>query len=180
VTAAAAEPWTARRILTELCDRDRREAVLVAFWRHAEPGSRAVATLELARALSFREVKLRQAPVEKKAAWLLSRLPSPRFTEVFETALMVYHTSAARELMAACLDRWGIAHQDGILEGDEHAPPDESAVEAALGELRERFLLADLLLYLATVGLLMEPVRAGWAAAAWPVVDRHRGEPSPG
>src|SRR5688572_3943131 len=104
------EPWTARRILTELCDRPRRDAVAVAFWRHAEPQSRLIASAELARALSFRELKLRQAPVEKKAAWLLSRLPAPRFAEIFETALMVYHTSSARELMAACLDRWGIAH----------------------------------------------------------------------
>lgn len=168
---AAPSPWTARRILTELCDRERREEIAAAFWRHADAQSRAVATAELARALSFREAKLRGAPVEKKAAWLLSRLPSPRFSDVFETALMVFHTSERRELMGAFLDHWGIPHADGIVEVDEHAPPTRAAAQSAARELRERFAPRDVVLYLATVGLLMESVAHGWAGATWPVVD---------
>jgi hypothetical protein len=164
-------PWTARRILTELCDRPRREAIAAAFWQDADTQSKAVALAELSRALSFRPESLRKAPVDKKASLLLSRLPSPRFTEVFENALMLYHLRHARPLMGAFLDCWGIAHADGVVEADEHTPPSPAAVDDAVAKLRGSFATAELALYLATVGLLMEGLQAGWQAGTWPAAD---------
>lgn len=172
------EPWTSRRILTELCDRPRREAIATAFWQHSEPRIRAVAIAELSRALSFRIESLRKAPVEKKANWLLQRLPNPRFGELFDTALMLYHTHEKADLLGAFLDQWGIPHENGIVEGDPAAPSPE-AVAAAVEALRGRFEAADMALYLATAGLLMEGSQTGWSAALWPEADRLAGEVRP-
>lgn len=162
-------PWTVRRILTELCDLERRQAIALAFWRHASGEERSAAITRLAQAMRFREVALRKAPAEKRADWLLARLADPRLAHLFEVALVAYHTNQAKELLAACLDRWGVPHQDGLIEVEDPPVPSAEAVVASLPELEERFPRRDLLLYLASAGLLMGP---GWAEATWPAVDR--------
>jgi hypothetical protein len=162
-------PWTARRILLELCDADRRRAIAIAFWRHATAEERAAATLRLAQIMRFREVAFKKAPIERRAEWLLARLADPRFTHLFEVALVAFHTHEASELLAACLDRWGIPHQNGVIEVESPPVPSAEAVASAFGELQPRFARADLLLYFAAAGLLMGE---GWAESSWPLVDR--------
>jgi|CXWL01.1.fsa_nt_gi hypothetical protein len=170
-------PWLARRIYLELCDTERRRAIARAFWRFASPEERAQAAAALAQAMRFREPALRKAPVEKRADWLLARLNDPRFGQFFEVALVAYHTGIAKELLAACLDQWGVPHKDGLIEAEEPPIPSEEAIESSLPGLAERFPMPDLLLYLASAGLLMGDA---WAKACWPVVDRHRPAPAAG
>ena len=160
--------WTARRILKELADGDRRRAVLADFWRHADATSRQGAQRFLAKALSFREVSLRKLPPERRAELLASRLTSPDAEPYAEEALVVYHTRQATALMGAFLDRWGIPHQDGAIVGEETTAPDGAQVREAVAALAGGFERGDIRLYLATAGLVMGDA---WRAATWPVVD---------
>lgn len=163
--------WSAKRILAELCDAERRKTVLVSFWKGAEEMHRRLAVAHLAKQMHFREETVRKATPEKKAEWLGARVGSPELQEFGEAALLVYHTKHARELMAAFLDAWGIPHVDGSIEADDYTPPSREAVAAAASSLEGRFSRDDIVLYLASAGLLMGP---GWQSATWPVVDELR------
>lgn len=164
--------WTARRILKDLATPDERQEILTAFWRSGEETARHVAVAHLAKALHFREQTLRKSPPEKKAELLAARLGAPELEETFEIALMNWHTATARDLMTAFLDRWGVPHENGVIEAEDYAVPDERAVETAVEELSGTWPLRKILLYLASAGLLMGEALPAWRDATWPVVDR--------
>ncbi|HVT44484.1 MAG TPA: hypothetical protein VMT00_08840 [Thermoanaerobaculia bacterium] len=163
-----AKEWSARRILIELCDSDKRRAILTSFWKNASEHDRLMPAMQLAKALHFRDETIRKAPAAKKAEWLASRITSPMFEQVLETALMIHHTTEAREMLGAFLDAWEIPHTNGTIEGDEYRVPAEDDVRRAAAALGERFSPQDIRIYLATAGLLMG---GGWREATWPVVD---------
>jgi len=160
--------WDARRILKEIADSDRRRRILTAFWKHAEPSSKMMATVQLARALHFRDETLRKMPPEKKADLLASRIGVHDFDQFLEMALMAYHTHHANEMMAAFLDRWNVPHNNGSIEADDYKAPDAGAVRDAVREMEGRYDRRDIALYLASAGLLMSEE---WRTSAWPVVD---------
>ena len=168
--------WPARRILKELADADLRRNVLIAFWRHAEPHAKLLATAHLAKALHFREETLKKMPVEKKADLLASRIGANEFEEFLEMALMQYHTHEKNEMMGEFLDRWSIPHQSGTIEGDDYARPKVDDVRVAANELGSKHDRRDIALYLASAGLLMDD---DWRAAAWPVTDELAGATAP-
>jgi hypothetical protein len=158
--------WTARRILKELADSDRRRAILTAFWKHGETQQRLIVQMQLAKALHFREETIRKMPPEKKAELLASRIGIPEFDQYLEMALMQYHTTQKNEMMAAFLDRWNVPHENGSIESDDYKVPTTDEVRAAAKELD--FDRTDVRIYLATAGLLMAEE---WREATWPVVD---------
>ena len=160
--------WDARRILKDIADSDRRRKILTAFWKHAEPSSKMMATAQLARALHFRDETLRKMPPEKKADLLASRIGAHDFDQFLEMALMAYHTHHANEMMAAFLDRWNVPHNNGSIEVDDYKAPDSGAVRDAVREMEGRYDRRDIALYLASAGLLMSEE---WRTSAWPVVD---------
>jgi hypothetical protein len=160
--------YTARRILKDLADADRRRRILTAFWRFGDDGSRAVAAVQLARALHFRDDTIRRMTAEKKAELLASRAGATEFEQTFETALMVYHTHEQREMLAAFLDHWNVPHTNGSIESEDYTPPTADAVRAAVEALASRFDRRDIAVYLAAAGLLMSDA---WREATWPVVD---------
>ena len=160
--------WTARRILKELADAERRRRIAAAFWKHADTSSKAMAIVQLAKSLHFRDETIRKMPAEKKGELLASRATLPEFEQTLEAALMHYHTHEQNEMLGAFLDVWHIPHVNGSIEVDDYTPPSAEQVREAVGELRGRFDTRDVAIYLASLGLLMgEP----WASAAWPVVD---------
>ncbi len=159
--------WNARRILKELADPDRRSRVLVAFWKHAEPATKMLATAQLAKSVHFREETLRKMPADKRADLLASRIGVPEFDQFLEAALLTYHTRNATAMMGAFLDRWGVPHTNGSIEADEYKVPAVDEVRAAVNELTQ-YDRHDVALYLASAGLLMGD---DWRAATWPVVD---------
>src|SRR5215212_8046468 len=110
--------WTARTILKELADPDRRRAILAAFWKHGEQHARLMAQMHLAKALHFRDETIRKMPSEKKADLLASRIGVPEFDQFLEMALMAYHTHHANTMMGAFLDRWGVPHNNGSIEAE--------------------------------------------------------------
>ena len=160
--------WTARRILKDLADPDRRRRIAGAFWKHADAPSKAMAIVQLAKSLRFRDETIRKMPADKKAELLASRASLPEFEQTLEAALMHYHTHEQNAMLGAFLDAWSIPHVNGSIETDDYTPPSEAQVREAVGVLRARFDARDIAVYLATLGLLMgEP----WDGAAWPVVD---------
>jgi hypothetical protein len=164
--------WKARRILKEICDPERRRAVLLSFWSEAEPEVRHLVLSRLAASVRFREESLRKAADTRKAELLATQLHLPEFQEPLEIALMVYHTSRAKDLLAAFLDFWKIEHVGGSIEVDDYQIPSADDVARAVAEFRGRFPLRDILLYLATAGLLMGVSEPKWRNATWPHVDR--------
>lgn len=159
--------WTGRRIMKELADADRRKRILRAFWRHGDATAKAVANAQLAKALHFREDSLRKMTADKKAELLASRATTPEFEQTVESALMLYHTHEANEMLAAFLDRWGVPHVNGAIEADDYKTPSADDVRTAVKELTS-YDKRDVAIYLASAGLLMSEE---WRAAAWPVVD---------
>lgn len=164
--------WNARRILREIAGPEERTAILTSFWRSADDHARHGALALLAKSMNFREQSLRKAPRERKVELLASRLGSPDFDDTFEVALMTHHTESEREMMAAFLDRWGVPHEGGLIEADQYEPPDEGKVDSAASELEGSYPMRKILLYLATVGLLMGEGMPAWREATWPVVER--------
>lgn len=160
--------WTARRILKELADTDRRRQILTHFWKHAETQQRLMVQMHLAKAMHFREETIRKMSPEKKADLLAARIGTPELEQFLEMALMQYHTNEKRELMAAFLDRWNIPHENGSIEVDEYPRPTLDQVRDAVKALDGQFDRGEIRLYLATAGLLMADE---WRDATWPVVD---------
>ncbi|HYI11867.1 MAG TPA: hypothetical protein VEK57_22615 [Thermoanaerobaculia bacterium] len=160
--------WTARRILKELADADRRRAILSHFWRHADDHHRMVVQAHLAKALNFRQETIRKMPPEKKADLLASRIGVPEFDQFLEMALMQYHTREKSAMMGAFLDRWNVPHENGSIEKDDYTVPTSDQVRDAVKALEGEYARNDVRLYLATAGLLMEE---SWREATWPVVD---------
>ena len=165
--------WNARRILKELCEPDRRKQILMTFWKKGDDMSRRIATAQLAKLLRFREETLRKSPLDKKAQYLGSRLGAPELEEVFEAALMTYHLQDASELMGAFLDQWHIPHENGSIEADDYEPPDRAKVDEAVAALGERFSQQDILVYLASAGLIMGEGMDAWRESTWSYVDEH-------
>lgn len=165
--------WSARRILTDLCDAEKRKKILVAFWKNADEHARHAAILQLARALRFREETIRKAPADKKAEWMISRISAPEMHEALEMGLMAYHTTAVRPMLASFLDAWNIPHVDGTIEVDDYRAPSQQEVRDAVAKNRQQFDLRDITIYLAAAGLLMG---GDWREATWPVVDELKGE----
>jgi len=159
--------WTARRIIKELADPDRRRRVFIAFWRFGDDTARMIAVAQLAKALHFREESIRKMPVEKKADLFASRATGPEFEQALDAALMHYHTHEQSALMAAFLDRWNIPHVNGSIEADDYAAPSVDQVRDAVKSI-DVFAPRDVAIYLAAAGLLMGEE---WRAATWPVVD---------
>jgi hypothetical protein len=160
--------WTAKRILKELVDADKRRAILTAFWKHADTHARLAAQMHLAKALHFRDETIRKMPPEKKADLLASRVGVPEFEQFIENALMQHHTHEKNAMMGAFLDRWNVPHQNGSIEADDYKAPTADEVRDAVNVLRAAYDENDIALYLATAGLLMGD---DWREATWPVVD---------
>jgi hypothetical protein len=166
--------WTGRRILKELCDAPRRRQILLTFWKEGEDDARNLVVAALARNLNFRLDSIRKAPPEKKADLLAMQLHVPQFEEPLELALMLWHTSHARELLSAFLDAWKIPHVDGSIEAEEYTVPKPADVTKAAATLGKSYPVEDIILYLATAGLLMGHEEPAWREATWPEVERLR------
>lgn len=168
--------WTAPTILAELCAPERQVEILATFWKKAPAPTRTAALQLLARAMRFREVTLRKAPPPKKAAWALKRLRDPSLEQVFREALLAWHMEHARPLMSACLDSWGVPHEDGVVEAEEYELPDSAGMAERLDGLRADWPDEDLALYFAAAGLVMGEERPEWRDGLWPMVDTLRGD----
>jgi hypothetical protein len=129
---------------------EKRVVAAEAFWRDSDAGEQqAEAIVALARRLNFRAKSIMSLPVERRARHLA------QITDVSDTlagrALVAYHFSHERPLMAAFLDAVGIQHENGLIPTEDVAPPDEAKLRAAVDNVRSTFPLESVDLYLQTL-----------------------------
>jgi hypothetical protein len=135
---------------------DTRTQAAEAFWRDTESpeigAEHAEAIVALSRRLHFRPKSLQGLPVEKRAKHLahLSEVSDPIATR----ALIAFHFSSRRPLMAAFLDALGIAHNEGLITAEDVPAPAAARLKEAVETLRTSFSGADVDLYLRTLAAL--------------------------
>jgi hypothetical protein len=121
-----------------------------AFWRdenaNVEQGE-AIATI--AQRIKFRPKSVMALSVEKKARHLVSLAG---LSELVAARLLVaYHLERQRPMMASFLDALGVGHEEGIIAGEDIAPPDPAALRAAAASLSGTYPAEDVALYLSTL-----------------------------
>jgi hypothetical protein len=134
----------------------RRVAAADAFWRDESAEDIQAQHIEamvlLARRLNFRAKTVQGLPVEKRAHHLA------RMSEISDAiatrALIAYHFQTQRPLMAAFLDALGIAHDNGLITGENVGAPDTDRLIAAIDSVRASFPADDVTCYLRTLTAL--------------------------
>ncbi len=92
-----------------------------------------------ALAIKARPVYMRRQPFEKRAEAVRRAMSRVAANPVADELLAVYFLECRKELLVEWLDLVGLAHEDGTLEDDEPAQPQEKA----LLEAADRYLAAD-------------------------------------
>lgn len=133
-----------------------RVMVAEAFWRDDQSEDVALQHTEavhaLARRLNFRPRSLQALPVERRAKQLAQM--DDVSDAVATRALIAFHFTARRPLMAAFLDALGIDHDQGLIRADSVPPPDVERLRAAARTLLGGFPEEDVALYLRTLSAL--------------------------
>ena len=135
---------------------DKRVLAADAFWRDVDSPDIAAQHAEaigaLARRLNFRVRSLQSLPIERRAKHLA------QMSDVSDTiatrALIAYHFTTQRPLMAAFLDALGIAHEDGLITVEDVTPPAAETMATAVQSVRSAFPAEDVDLYLRTLTTL--------------------------
>lgn len=137
---------------------ETRLALADAFWREEVDDAEATlqhveATAAIARRLNFRAKSVQALPIERKARQLA------QLTEVSDSvatrALIAYHFSTQRPMMAAFLDALGVANDNGLITAEEVPAPETERLRGAVGQLGE-FPPDAVALYLRTLTALDE------------------------
>jgi hypothetical protein len=130
-----------------------RLAAAEAFWRDEDSPEietqHVEALVTLAQRLKFRPKSLQQLPVDRLARHLAQM--SDVSDAIATRALIAYHFTAQRPLMAAFLDALGIAHEDGLISQEDVQPPSSESIAKAVESVRSSFGAEDVDLYLRTL-----------------------------
>jgi len=135
---------------------DKRQQAAEAFWRDDTSEGVQVqqmeATLLLAKRLNFRPKSVLSLSIERRAKHLaqINDISDPLATR----ALIAYHFTAMRPLMAAFLDALGIGHDNGLITDEQVDAPDRDRLEAALAAVNASFGSDDVELYAKTLTAL--------------------------
>lgn len=135
---------------------DKRVIAAEAFWRDTDSpeiaAQHAEAIAVLARRLNFRTRSVQTLPVERRAKHLAQLADVP--DTIATRALIAYHFSAQRPLMAAFLDALGIAHDNGLITQEDMPPPAAAALAGAVQTVRAAFPSDDVDRYIKTLAAL--------------------------
>lgn len=132
---------------------EKRQAAAAAFWEDEHGLDQQVEVIvTLARKLNFRPKSLQQLPVERRIK-LLAGLPD--VSEAVATrALIGYHLTSERPMMAAFLDAVGIAHDNGLITAEEVEAPSADKLAAGVAALNAGFPEDAVRLYFHTLLVL--------------------------
>ena len=129
---------------------ERKLQAADAFWRDENAVVEQMeAVAAIAQRIKFRAKSVIGLPVEKKARHLtalagLSELVAARL-------LVAYHLAHQRPMMVSFLDALGIAHEGGLINDDDLAPPGADALKSAAATLSSTYPAEDVTLYLSTL-----------------------------
>lgn len=145
---------------------DKRLLAADAFWREEQADAQMQhmdAVVTIARRLNFRPKSVHALPVERKARHL-SQLGDVS-DAVATRALISYHFTVKRDLMAAFLDALEIKHENGLINEESVPPPSKERIAAAITAVKGSFPQEDVDLYLRTLSALDEETWAQVEAA---------------
>lgn len=135
---------------------EKRVIAADAFWREDDAPDievqRMEAVVAIARRLKFRPKSVMTQTVERRARQLAQIADVS--DAVATRAIIAYHFTAERPLMAAFLDAMGIPHDNGLIADEKAQTPDRERLPAAVAALRSSFAEADIDLYLRTLAAL--------------------------
>jgi len=134
---------------------EQRVAAADAFWREESNDidvQHADAVVTLARRMHFRPKSMAALPIERRSRMLAQ--VSDVSDAVATRALISYHFTVRRDLMAAFLDALGIKHENGLIQDETVAPPAKDRLVTAIKKVRESFAASDVDLYLKTLTTL--------------------------
>jgi hypothetical protein len=118
-----------------------RLALADAFWRENDDDSpettmqHVEAIAAIARRMNFRTKSVQALPIDRKARQLAQM--SDVSDAVATRALIAYHFSTQRPMMAAFLNALGVANDNGLITAEEVAAPETEQLRAAVGQLGE-------------------------------------------
>ncbi|HSK08816.1 MAG TPA: hypothetical protein VK911_04525 [Vicinamibacterales bacterium] len=134
---------------------DRRTEAAAAFWEDEEGAEQqAEALLAIASHFKLRLKTARSLPRVRKVRYLAS-LPGLS-DAVAGRVLVSYHLRHRRPMLASFLDALGIAHDNGVLSGDDLTAPDAARLQEAAAKLRAEHPKEDVDLYFQTL-LVQDP-----------------------
>ena len=145
---------------------EKRLLAADAFWREEQADAEMQhmdAVVTIARRLNFRPKSVHALPVERKAKHL-SQL-SDVSEAVATRALISYHFTVKRDLMAAFLDALEIKHENGVINEESVPPPSRDRIAAAITTVKGSFPAEDVDLYLKTLAAIDEDTWAEVEAA---------------
>lgn len=128
---------------------DQRQRAAHAFWSDTDATDDQVqAALLIAQQKKFRPKTVIGLDLDRKARHLatLGSLPD----SIAARALVIYHLTDQRPMMAAFLDALGIAHENGLIQEDS-VTPDTGKIGPAVAQLTAQFSADDVQLYLNTL-----------------------------
>lgn len=132
---------------------EKRQAAAKAFWEDEHGLDQQVEVIvTLARKLNFRPKSLQQLPAERRIKLLAN------MTDVSEAvatrALIGYHLTSERPMMAAFLDAVGIDHDNGLITAEEVPAPAPEKLAAGVAAIKAGFPAEDVRRYLHTLVVL--------------------------
>jgi hypothetical protein len=140
-------------------NRAQRLAAARAFWSDTEAADDQVqAAVLIAQQKKFRPKTVFGLDLDRKSHHLASLGSVPE--QIAARALITYHLADHRQMMGAFLDALGLAHENGLIQGDD-VNPDPAKVAVAAAELAKQFPPEDVSIYLSTL-LCQDP--EAWGA----------------
>ena len=129
---------------------DRRLEAAELFWEDEQSSDQQLeAVSALAAHMKFRVKSVLNLAPEKRTKYLAT-LPTIS-DAIAARALVSYHLSRQRPMMAAFLDSLGITHENGLINDEQVAKPDAAKLQSAAAELATKFPGEDVSLYLGTL-----------------------------
>jgi hypothetical protein len=135
---------------------EKRQAAAAAFWEDEHGLDQQVEVIvTLARKLNFRPKSLQQLPAERRSKLLANMADVSE--AVATRALIGYHLTSERPMMAAFLDAVGIEHDNGLIKSegaDEVEAPPADKLAAGVAAIKASFPEDAVRLYLHTLLVL--------------------------
>lgn len=132
---------------------EKRQAAAAAFWEDEHGLDQQVEVIvTLARKLNFRPKSIQQLPAERRIKLLAGMQDVSE--AVATRALIGYHLTSERPMMAAFLDAVGIAHDNGLITAEEVEAPAADKLAAGVAAIKAAFPADAVRLYLHTLLIL--------------------------